>query len=289
MILDRVQPKEFFLAGSIAMVKKLLTRVVGALPRAAQSGIRQRYWQVKSKILYQSLYGLLDLQHTLDSGLTVKVASKGEWWIYNDIFVNGEYDVPIRTALAASSENPFVVLDLGANVGYFTFRLLDLIRRQHLDGIEPEITMVEGSPQTFGQLDSRVRSQNLAPASVHAVHGLVGQRTGSTCIRESAIHVKAGIVNVPAKSGVNVGFVDLSTLMKDQAVIHLLKCDIEGAELMFIENYDDLLQKVRHAVFELHHDQCDTKRCVNLLQNLGFRQTVLRATDSFSVCLFSRD
>ena len=38
----------------------------------------------------------------------------------------------------------------------------------------------------------------------------------------------------------------------------LLKCDIEGAELLFLENYEDLLGKVRNAVFELHHEQCDT-------------------------------
>src|ERR1700730_457170 len=140
------------------MVKKLLTRVAGALQESAQFQIREWYWRVKSRILYQSLYKLLDLEHTLDSGLTVKVASKGEWWTYNDIFVNGEYDVPIQSALgAASSGRPFVVLDLGANVGYFALRVLDLIRRRHLDGILPDITMVEGSPETFGELERRIR------------------------------------------------------------------------------------------------------------------------------------
>jgi hypothetical protein len=85
------------------MVKNWLTRAVGVLPQSMQFQIRERYWQVKSRILYQSLYGLLNLEHTLDSGITLKVASKGEWWIYNDIFVNGEYDVPIQAALGAAS------------------------------------------------------------------------------------------------------------------------------------------------------------------------------------------
>jgi FkbM family methyltransferase len=270
------------------MIKKLLTRVVGVLPESAQLQIRERYWQVKSRILYQSLYSLLNLEHTLDSGLTVKVASKGEWWIYNDIFVNGEYDVPIQAALDASSGNRFVVLDLGANVGYFAFRVLDLIRRQHLDHIIPDMTMVEGSPRTFAELESRIRSQQLAPASVHIVHGLVGERTGSALIRESAVHVKSGIVGITAGQGISVAFVDVNSLMRDKTEIDLLKCDIEGSELMFIENYSELLRKVKYAVFELHHDHCDTGKCMTMLENLGFRQTVLRSNDSFCVAFYSR-
>jgi hypothetical protein len=157
--------------GSRRMIKKLLNRVVSVLPESAQFQIRDRYWRVKSKLLYQSFHSFLKLEHTLDSGLTIKAESKGEWWIYKDIFVNCEYDVPIRAALAASSNQPFVVLDLGANVGYFTFRVLDLIRRQHFDHILPDITMVEGSPDTIGKLQHRIRSQRLAPAKILTVHG----------------------------------------------------------------------------------------------------------------------
>jgi FkbM family methyltransferase len=269
------------------MIKKLLTRAVGALPESAQFQIRERYWRLKSRILYQSLYSRLNLEHTLNSGLTVKVASKGEWWAYNEIFVNGEYDVPIHTALGASSGRPFVVLDFGANVGYFAFRVFDLIGQQHLD-LLPDITMVEGSPETFGKLEERVRSQQLTAASVRMFNGLVGQRTGSALIRESAVHVKSSIVDVPAGGGVNVAFVDVNTLMQDKVEIDLLKCDIEGAELLFIQNYGDLLRKVRYAVFELHHHQCDTAKCLTMLESLGFQKTILRANDSCSVSFHSR-
>lgn len=271
------------------MVKQFLKRVVGVLPDAAQLQLRERYWQLKSRFLYQTLYRMLHLEHMLDSGLTVKVASRGEWWIYNDIFVNGEYDVPIQSALQASDGKPLVVLDLGANVGYFAFRVVDRIRRRHFENMQLDVTMVEGSPQTFAELESRIQSQSMTPALVRTVHGLVGDRSGSASIRESPVHVKSGIVNIPAGSGVNVSFVDLETLMREKDQIDLLKCDIEGAELMFLENYRDLLSKVKSAVFELHHDQCDTGKCVSILQGLGFQETVLRANPSFSVCFFTRN
>lgn len=273
----------------IHTVKKLLTRVVQALPESIQDQIRDRYWQIKSTLLYQSLYRVLDLEHTLDSGLTLKVASKGEWWAYNEIFVNGEYDVPICTALKDRSPlRPFVVLDLGANVGYFTFRVLDLIDRQEQGSFSSDITMVEGSPKTFLELEKRVRSGRLVAMGVRMVHGLVGLPRGNGVIREGALHVKNTTVDIPARQGVNVDFVDLNFLMEDKFEIDLLKCHIEGAELLFIQNYADLLRKVKRAVFELHHHQCDTKECVRILEDSGFRQTILRDNSACSVSLFSR-
>lgn len=226
------------------MIKKLLSRSVGVLPETVQFQIRERYWRVKSRLLYQSLYRLVELEHTLQSGLTVKIASKGEWWAYNEIFVDGGYDLPIQTALKTRSPaQPFVVLDLGANVGYFTLRVVDQIVRQHLEHVVSDITMVEGSPETFRELEGRIQSQHLPATSLRMVHGLVGQRTGSALMRESALHVKSTIVDVPAGGGIDVAFVDVGPLMDDRIAIDLLKCDIEGAELLFIENYADLLRR----------------------------------------------
>ena len=103
------------------MIKKLLGSAVRMLPKSAQARIREHYWQAKSRLLYQSLYKMLELENTLPSGITLQVASKGEWWTYNDIFVNCEYDVPILHVLErCSSFRPLKVLDLGANVGDFT-------------------------------------------------------------------------------------------------------------------------------------------------------------------------
>ena len=271
-------------------MKKMLARVVEALPESAQIQIRERYWQIKSRLLYQSLYRALDLDHTLQSGLTVKVASKGEWWTYNDIFVDGEYDRPIQSALKDRTPGrPFVVLDLGANVGYFAFRVLDLIGALEWERCCPDITMIEGSPKTFLELEKRIQSERQPGVSVRLIQGLVGLPRGIGVIRESAIHVKSTTVDVPAGHGVQVEFVDLDLLMKDRVEIDLLKCDIEGSELLFIESYPDLLRKVKHAVFELHHDQCDTGKSVGMLEEFGFRQTILRANRSFSVSLFSRE
>ena len=271
------------------MIKKLLSSVVRMLPKSAQAQIRERYWQAKSRLLYQSLYKVLELENTLPSGITLQVASKGEWWTYNDIFVNREYDVPILHVLErCSSVRPLKVLDLGANVGYFTLRFVDLIR-QNRPECRLDVTMVEGSARVFSELESRMHLQKLPEVTSRLVQGLVGMRSGSASMRESAVHVKNTIMNDEYASGPKTRFTDLAVLMEKVDEIDLLKCDIEGAELLFLENYEDLLGKVRNAVFELHHEQCDTNKCREILLKSGFRETVLRATPTFSVNFMTRD
>jgi FkbM family methyltransferase len=268
------------------------SRIAGFLPRSVEDSLRARYWNFKSHLLYRRLYEFLDLQYTLQSGLMVQVATKGEWWSYNDIFVNQEYDLPIQCALAArSAEDSFTVLDLGANVGYFVLRLVDLMRRNGLQHLATDLISVEGSPSVFRQLEQRLAQQDLSPVTPRLIHGLVGRRTGNSTIREYALHVKNTIM--PGEQlhdrsgGVEVGFVDLAPVFEGRT-IDLLKCDVEGSELLFLENYGDMLSRVRHAVFEFHDKFCDTARCVSILQDSGFRQQVLRSNPDISVRFFSK-
>ena len=65
------------------------------------------------------LWKQLDLKWQLQSGIVVKIKSQAEWVIYNDIFVDREYDLPIQQVAAAGwSGRPLHILDLGANVGF---------------------------------------------------------------------------------------------------------------------------------------------------------------------------
>ena len=58
---------------------------------------------------------------------------------------------------------------------------------------------------------------------------------------------------------------------------------------MFIENYAELLNRVRVAVFELHDRLCDTHRCMNLLADAGFSVQLRKAAaDSTTVVTVTR-
>ena len=100
------------------------------------------------------LWSLLRPEWTLPSGLKVTIASWAEWVTYNDIFVDGEYDVPIHHAVQHAGAGD-VVLDVGGNVGYFALRFADLWTRERKDAFK--IIGVEGSPHTYPRLLERLR------------------------------------------------------------------------------------------------------------------------------------
>jgi FkbM family methyltransferase len=231
----------------------------------------------------------LNLQWNLCSGIKVLVATQADWVIYNDVFVDGEYDIPIVECLHGSNSAECLnILDLGANVGYFGLRFVDLMRRNGYGNLPYSITMIEGAPSLSKELQRRLALADNFSKNITVVHGLVGKREGSGRIHEGAFHPMNSIMQ-SSPGDVQVKYVDLVKLIGKETQIDLLKCDIEGAELQFIENYIDLLRNVKFAVFEIHPQLCDYDKCIQLLESTGLKQSkVLRQTTGFVVIHFWR-
>jgi FkbM family methyltransferase len=252
-------------------------------------------YKIKNAVAFQTekkfkmvLWKQLGLKWKLQSGIVVRIKNEAEWVIYNDIFVDGEYDLPIKQAISSAAANrPFNVIDIGANVGFFTLRLADLIWRSGISELDYQVTLVEGSPKVFEMLKTRLAEQRVLTDNLKLVHGLVGERQGSANISEGEFHVMNSITSNISQRGVRVPYVNLSSLCANDLEIDLLKCDIEGAEQSFLENYGDLLCKVKCAVFELHHNKCNTARCFDILKGLNFfNQLKLRAATDYSLFMF---
>jgi len=229
----------------------------------------------------------LDLRWRLRSGVEIAVRSRAEWVIYNDIFVEGEYDEPLRRAIADCPPGQDLrILDLGANVGYFGLRAFDRVAAAGPRGPRIMLTMVEGSPAVFNELQQRMR-QPRCDGGVHLVSGLAGHRTGSAEIVQGPFHVENRVVKRRQPGTVTVAYVDLDALLDPGAVVDLLKCDIEGGEQDLIGGYPALLARTRRAVFELHPGKCDVPHCLAALERAGLTSSLtLRETPQFSVRLF---
>jgi FkbM family methyltransferase len=262
-------------------VSSLYSMAKKATPLPFKKGIRKLRKLISLKT---------DFGWTVKSGLKVRVASDSDWVIYNDIFVDGEYDIPIQLALrSAPTDRPLNVLDVGANVGFFTLRFVDLLRRGLGDRLPFRITLVEGSPKIAADLSRRLLDENRLGEGARIVQGLVGERAGAAKFAEYDFHATNSIFFDRTADSVKVNFVDLDKLFDQDEAVDLLKCDIEGAELRFIENYPALLRRTSAAVFELHHDKCDTERCRKLLSAAGLSdQRLLRQETTFSVWHFLR-
>ncbi len=257
--------------------------------RRKQDVIQALQGSIRSSVVWKNL----NLGWQLRSGLIVKIESLSEWVVYNDIFVDREYDIPIQKAIeSASSNRPLNILDLGANVGLFTLKATDLILQSKTPPISCQITLVEGSPAVYAKLESRLAElKSNLPSELKIdltlIHGLVGNRQGSCKIFEVDFHGMNSLFSDEGVGGVDVPFVNLSSLYDENSTIDLLKCDIEGSELTFIKTYKDLLDRVENAVFEFHPTYCDTSECFKGLREAGFtNHKPLREEPTYSVHFF---
>jgi len=242
------------------------------MKRIAISRIRRkvRYlsWSLFRKILEKRP---VRIRKKLKSGLIVKLDCLADWVIFHEIFDEKEYDLSINTALSSAPDGrPFHVLDLGANVGCFSLRVADLIVRSRNPKRDFRITLVEGNPSVFEKLRSNI-DQPLLLNKMRLVNGLVGELGGSAEISEHTYHVLNSVfIKDPNAKRREVKYINLFSLFDSGIEIDLLKCDVEGNELLFLENYKDLLARVRYVVIELHKDLCDVPRCYEIFKNAGF-------------------
>lgn len=227
------------------------------------------------------MFRWLDLIWTLPSGVRMRVANYQDWSIYNEVFVGRVYDAAILHAMETLPTGAkLTALDLGANVGYFALRLLDLWISHGNDPDRLQLTMVEGNTNLLPILRSRLFLDNTSPASFKIVGGLAGRRAGAAELRQWASHGQSSICSSGSENGnrpmasSSIPFVDLESLFAPGETLDLLKCDIEGSEELVFENYPDLLRRVRGVVMEFHHQLCDTDRCRRYLQEAGLVQTL---------------
>jgi FkbM family methyltransferase len=221
----------------------------------------------------------LDLTWELSGGLRARLTSYTDWVVYNEIFVHGEYDKALSFAFDAAARHtaPIHIVDVGANVGFFTLRAVQQLAARGFTDRGYGVTAVEGDGECAREFAARVFEENRLSSTVTLTHGLVGRRDGAAKLHGDSLFRRD-------TRGVEVPFVDLDLLLSAVPRIDLLKCDIEGAELLFIENYPDLLRKVNVAVFELHSNLCDIDRCRKLLTEYGFTHgQTHRAGDPYSL------
>ena len=262
-------------------MSSLFKRIVNRLVNTSRS-LRWTWKNKKDKLLL----GHLNLEHTFQTGIQTQISSFADWSLYNDIFIEEEYDLPIRNTFQNSGDK-VQILDLGANIGFFMKRMLH-IRRVDFPDIELEIICIEGAPQTFSELERQLPTL-MEKESVSLMHGLAGKKTGSATLQINPFHAMTTLSLKDKKHGVSVNFIDLSEVTSKWGQIDLLKCDIEGAEQLLIENHQDLLNKTKRMAIEFHLDRVDREHCLNIACNCGLKsRDILHENEHISVELLSR-
>lgn len=196
-----------------------------------------------------------------DELFTMRLGGRTLWFRTSDAFSAIEAYVEIFQEEShgvmpgfSGRENP-VVLDVGANQGFYALRLkaqnpacriicvepnphvFEILRRNMESNAIRDVSLIQ---KAAGPADGRCRMEFVKRVS------LIG---GKTVAREGRPWLSDGLIE-----NVEVDCIRLATLCRDAGLsrIDLLKVDVEGEEQAILEDSRELLGRVRRVVVERH-------------------------------------
>jgi FkbM family methyltransferase len=167
------------------------------------------------------------------------VSERADFTTLHDIFVKGDYDVPLPQV-------PTSIVDLGAHVGLSVLRF-------HQRFPDARIVAVEPNPHNFEKLR---RNVGHIPG-VQLVHAAVGGQAGTAWLDVSQESWGSRLVSHPGGvEAIPVSVQSLDRLMEDAGFEReqtLLKVDVEGAEWDTLSNATGLSRYLA-ILGDLHRD-----------------------------------
>jgi FkbM family methyltransferase len=154
-------------------------------------------------------------------------------------------------------------LDVGAGVGYYSF----LIKKRWPDAV---VVAFEALPRHADALDANRVLNGLTDADVTLVRAAVGTTSGPAAFVDQG-YGSGLATGSPHPDALTVETRSLRAVLEDLPSVHLMKMDIQGAELDVLTAAGDALVRcgVRHVVIGTHGPVLHAA-VVQLLARLGY-------------------
>lgn len=167
----------------------------------------------------------------------------------------GDVDAFIRSR---SWREGAVFVDVGANVGYYTLVASKLV------GAMGRVYAIEPVPSTATLLRVNVKLNGCSNVVVYEV--AAWSTRGSLTLKiPASMYGYASAVREGAS--VTVCASTLDDILQDEASIHLIKIDVEGAELDVLKGAQSVLRRTRYVVLELSRNAGEV---LKVLRDAGF-------------------
>lgn len=172
--------------------------------------------------------------------VTLRTAPSSDFDVFSQVIVGPEYD------FLDHLEGIRTIVDLGANVGLASARMLSKFPGCHVLAIEPDPGNCE------------MLRQNLAPYGnrVHILEGAAWISDGQVALDKSFGDCREWAVAVKSGNGVRAYSME-HILSRVGGSIDLLKIDIEGSERVIFSADTSWLSRVRNLSIELHGADCE--------------------------------
>jgi FkbM family methyltransferase len=186
--------------------------------------------------------------------LTLKEVS--DIWTFWQIFARQVYPL---TGLES------VIVDAGANVGFFTLLAARQARNCKVVAIEP-------APESYRRLVENVEKNGLADRVLCLNYGLAGQEESRVMrVGQSRSQVQRLLPrDATEATGSTVQTVTLNSVLRDITFVDMLKMDIEGGEYETLYGSSaETLRKIRRVVLEYHPDEGSSAELLSFLGKNG--------------------
>jgi FkbM family methyltransferase len=161
-------------------------------------------------------------------------------------YAAGTNELPVQLALADALRPGDAFLDVGANVGFFSFLAARLV------GVSGSVHALEPVPVNAERIRAGARRNRLSQVEVHEVAAASSSGTATLLLAEhpgGAVIASAGAPPDPAGE-LRVTTVTVDALVAGGVVPspHVVKIDVEGAELDVLEGMTSVLALGRATV-----------------------------------------
>ena len=189
------------------------------------------------------------------------------------IFATGQFDKEVFAPLAEVLKPGDTFVDVGANVGYYSMRVLDLL------GETGEIHAFEIDPRPIKCLKRTISRFKLESIHLHVL--AVGEAEGSMSFDMRYDCGHSGLSLEKTGMDVQVRRIDDVINVAEDSRIKAIKIDVEGAELLVLRGSKELLRRERpFLVVECDDDLqepfgYDTRDVITFLEKLDYRVSFL--------------
>ncbi len=235
----------------------------GSSPSSKKIVLSPQYSVEQMNFLKKILFKILSQR------MYLRALHRSFYLLYDLGFLKGDIRFKYHYKIKELIQPDYTVIDIGANLGYFSKNFARLAKQGKVISIEPVPVFFE-TLQRFMKKFPHARVYNVALGTEEGMITMVLPETNGM-IRTGLPHIAETEEEKKKHRTQEVKIVKGSELLKDLNHIDYIKCDIEGYELTVFRELTPILQKHQPYV-QLEIAEKNLSEILELFTDLGYTQ-----------------